>query len=686
MSTPGTSPSSSRDLTLVVESESGTPEEYFAQVGLCIGRASSNTIVIDHEDLDRIHARIVKQDDAFWLQCEPNAPSLQVLEPEPGEVEKVEIQPGLAITLGGIVIRCRRQFRGMMGEDDDYWANAIGGEKFKEDREGFTGWLPKQVGPYQIRRYVARGGMGIVLQGLHEETAHLAAVKLPTPDLNRDEQWLKRFEQEVQTLKKLVNPYLVRLQDSGKAGDVQWLAMDWVEGSTVGERLQVSKKADKPMPLSEIQLILKQVVEGLQYLHSQNVVHRDLKPGNLLMGQDGSVKVADFGLAKQVGGGQSTFMTQTGTLAGTVDYMAPEQKEGLAVTTAADIYALGIIWHELLTGKRPGGGRLRLQRFRSDSPPSWESIMEDCLDREASERPSLSRIKQALEGEIFEAQPRRQLQGDAGDDAKNIPPPSVDPPSGIPKFNPEKPTTDKPATKKPATKKPATKKPPALKNQSNAKVQILKGIKWVYSEEAEETSFVVYTFNRKKNYYIQFTPVKRWLNESDNSLILDCEVVGNEHLKPKYKFGSQQISILRTLGWEQNIERESQFHWEANVLSQDEKESLADLIVETAEQVFGETAIEDIETPHQHGGATFTYPNDSSSAGIASDKAAAPHPSTKTQGEENKKLGAKGIGCIIILIFFALCVIVGWWKNGDWVSPIAIVTLFLVPALVARHY
>jgi len=463
MSTPGTSPSSSRDLTLVVESESGTPEEYFAQVGLCIGRASSNTIVIDHEDLDRIHARIVKQDDAFWLQCEPNAPSLQVLEPEPGEVEKVEIQPGLAITLGGIVIRCRRQFRGMMGEDDDYWANAIGGEKFKEDREGFTGWLPKQVGPYQIRRYVARGGMGIVLQGLHEETAHLAAVKLPTPDLNRDEQWLKRFEQEVQTLKKLVNPYLVRLQDSGKAGDVQWLAMDWVEGSTVGERLQVSKKADKPMPLSEIQLILKQVVEGLQYLHSQNVVHRDLKPGNLLMGQDGSVKVADFGLAKQVGGGQSTFMTQTGTLAGTVDYMAPEQKEGLAVTTAADIYALGIIWHELLTGKRPGGGRLRLQRFRSDSPPSWESIMEDCLDREASERPSLSRIKQALEEEIFEAKPRRQLQGDAGDDAKNIPTPSVDPPSGIPKFNPEKATTEKAATEKATTEKATTEKAAAEK-------------------------------------------------------------------------------------------------------------------------------------------------------------------------------------------------------------------------------
>ena len=164
MSTPGTSPSTSRDLTLVVESESGTPEEYFAQGGLCIGRASSNTIVIDHEDLDRIHARIVKQDDAFWLQCEPNAPRLQVLEPEPGEVEKVEIQPGLAITLGGITIRCRRQVRGMMGVSDDYWAEAAGGERFQVESDEFKGSLPKKIGPYEIRGYVARGGRGIVLQ------------------------------------------------------------------------------------------------------------------------------------------------------------------------------------------------------------------------------------------------------------------------------------------------------------------------------------------------------------------------------------------------------------------------------------------------------------------------------------------------------------------------------------------
>jgi len=243
--------------------------------------------------------------------------------------------------------------------------------------------------------------MGIVLQGLHEETAHLAAVKLPTPDLNRNEQWLRRFEKEVQTLKKLVHPNLVRLQDAGKAGNLQWLAMDWVEGSTVAQKLSAYKKDNQPMPLPEIKMILNQVVEGLKYLHSKKVVHRDLKPANLLMGQDEGVKVADFGLAKQVEGDRSTFMTQTGTLAGTMYYMAPEQAEGLEVTFAADIYAFGVIWFELLTTKKPGVGTLKIQKHRPDCPSAWEEIIGQCLDSEPEDRPGLSRIKQVLEAEAF---------------------------------------------------------------------------------------------------------------------------------------------------------------------------------------------------------------------------------------------------------------------------------------------
>jgi serine/threonine protein kinase len=167
--------------------------------------------------------------------------------------------------------------------------------------------------------------------------------------------------------------------------------------------LAAYKEASEPMPLSEIQLVLKQVVEGLMTLHAQGVVHRDLKPSNLLVGQDGGVKVADFGLAKQVGGEQSTFLTRTGTFAGTMYYMAPEQAEGMDITPAADVYALGVIWHELLTGKRPGAGKFKLSKLRPDCPEQWASLIENCLDDEPADRPSLSLIQQALMTEEFEA-------------------------------------------------------------------------------------------------------------------------------------------------------------------------------------------------------------------------------------------------------------------------------------------
>jgi serine/threonine protein kinase len=173
------------------------------------------------------------------------------------------------------------------------------------------------------------------------------------------------------------------------------------------------------MPLSEVQLVLRQVVEGLVALHAKGVVHRDLKPGNLLVGQDGGVKVADFGLAKQVGGEQSTFLTRTGTFAGTMHYMAPEQAEGMDITPATDLYALGVIWYELLTGRRPSG-KFKLAKLRPDCPGRWTSLIEDCLDDEPEDRPSLDRIQQALQSVHFEA-----VNPPTGIEQEETPPPPV---------------------------------------------------------------------------------------------------------------------------------------------------------------------------------------------------------------------------------------------------------------------
>ena len=393
--------SSSRDLTLVVQSASGTPEEYFAQVNLTLGRSKSNTIHIDHPDLDHIHAKVVKREESFWLQCEGQA-TLQVLDPEPGEVTEVELIPGLTIQLGGVIIRCRRQMRGMSSLSDDYWAEAAGGEPFRVESDSFTGNLPKKIGPYEIRKFVARGGMGIVLQGIHEGTAQPAAVKLPTPDLNKDQEWLKRFEQEVQTLKSVTHPNLVRLQDAGKEGELHWMAMDWIEGFTVKDWLDEWVRVEQPVPLDQIQLFMKQMVEGLWCLHAQGIVHRDLKPANLLVDKEtGVVHVADFGLAKQSGMEEETLLTRTGTFAGTMHYMAPEQSEGFDITPATDVYALGVIWHELLAGKRPGAGKFKLQKLRSDCPGPWVNLIEDCLEQDSCDRPSLNTIWEILQDKLI---------------------------------------------------------------------------------------------------------------------------------------------------------------------------------------------------------------------------------------------------------------------------------------------
>ncbi|MDP6207815.1 MAG: serine/threonine-protein kinase, partial [Roseibacillus sp.] len=181
------------------------------------------------------------------------------------------------------------------------------------------------MGPYEIRKFVAKGGMGVVLRGIHEENDQLAAIKLPHPELVKDERWARRFEGEIKTLERLVHPNLVRLQASGREESLMWLAMDWVEGESL------SGKIGRGLGVEEVRSLMEQAVRGLGLLHGKGIMHRDLKPSNLLVGADGLVKLADFGLAKTVEGEES-MLTRTGTLAGTGPYMAPEQWQGLELS------------------------------------------------------------------------------------------------------------------------------------------------------------------------------------------------------------------------------------------------------------------------------------------------------------------------------------------------------------------
>lgn len=208
---------------------------------------------------------------------------------------------------------------------------------------------------YEIRRLIGRGGMGSVYEGLDTRLSRKVAIKvLPSKSLDDDDAQ-KRFEREAKTMAALVHPNIVQIYDYGQTKEGNpYLVMEYVEGMDLhnlrkAEQLQVSNALE----------IVAQVCSALDFAHARGFVHRDIKPPNILMSTDGVAKVADFGLAKLLDGEMvSQFqpgITSTGAAMGTPEYMAPEQFAGESVDHRADIYSLGVMLYDLLTGSPPRG-------------------------------------------------------------------------------------------------------------------------------------------------------------------------------------------------------------------------------------------------------------------------------------------------------------------------------------------
>ena len=418
--------SGSFELTLLVQTPGSLDQEVFVQHGLTIGRGHSNTICIDDETVERLHARVVrKPDGATVAECESEDAKIVTESGDP--ISRIVLAPGLSFSIGPARITCRkRETRATVVVADSRWTalcprcgssmvdlppdttkcpscglgvcffRAAGAES---GAPGFAGWLPLEVGPYRIRAFAAEGGMGIVLRGLHAKAEMPAAVKL-LKESAANASWLARFEREAETLKKLVHPNIVRLQGSGRDGNMHWLATDWVDGLSLSRLMRLAKTEKKAFPISRMAGILRQVVDGLKYLHGQGVVHRDLKPSNILVGRDSSVKLVDLGIARRAEGWlAATALTITGTAMGTEGYMAPEQIDGQDVSAATDVFALGVLWYELVTGRRPVGTYLSMRGFRPDIPEAseaWDTLVARCLSYDPSARPSLSEIAEGL--------------------------------------------------------------------------------------------------------------------------------------------------------------------------------------------------------------------------------------------------------------------------------------------------
>jgi tetratricopeptide (TPR) repeat protein len=224
---------------------------------------------------------------------------------------------------------------------------------------------PGRVSHFEILERVGRGGMALVYKARDVRLGRLVALKLLAPAMETREEARLRFLLEARAISALDHPNICTLYEIGEADDGRmFLAMAYVEGGTLRDRL-----AQGPLEPLEAALLAAQVAEGLGAAHARGIIHRDIKPGNLLLGS-GLVKIADFGIARLA---DQEHITQDGQALGTWSYMSPEQANGQEVTPAADLWSLGVVLFEMVTGKRPFRAKSELELVRqileSEPPP-----------------------------------------------------------------------------------------------------------------------------------------------------------------------------------------------------------------------------------------------------------------------------------------------------------------------------
>lgn len=205
----------------------------------------------------------------------------------------------------------------------------------------------KQFGPYRILAPLGEGGMAAVYKAFQPGVDRFVALKVLPQQYAKDPQFVERFEREAKVLAKLQHPHILPVHDFGEAEGYTYIVMPFVESGDLASLMTMQH-----LSLPEISRIIGQVGDALDYAHSQGIVHRDVKPSNILVDQRGNCLLSDFGLAKIVSG-YSNKLTGSGFVVGTPEYMAPEQGMSEAVDGRCDIYALGVILYELVTGRVP---------------------------------------------------------------------------------------------------------------------------------------------------------------------------------------------------------------------------------------------------------------------------------------------------------------------------------------------
>ena len=252
---------------------------------------------------------------------------------------------------------------------------------------------------YELVEFVGKGGMALVYRAVDQRTGHSVAVKILRPEFNQDAEFSSRFEREATTASKMSHHNIVNLLDVGQDGDIRYLVMEYVNGQTLKDVIR-QKGSLPPNVAAQIGI---RILSALQHAHNNGIIHRDIKPQNILMDAEGHIKVSDFGIARVAG--TSTISTDDSVM-GSVHYFSPEQAKNEPVTFASDLYSVGVCLYEMMTGQPPFDGETPvavalqhinaqprpMSEFNPAIPPAIERVVMKAMEK----RPEM-RYQNALE-------------------------------------------------------------------------------------------------------------------------------------------------------------------------------------------------------------------------------------------------------------------------------------------------
>lgn len=266
------------------------------------------------------------------------------------------------------------------------------------DQQGIDGFIGQSFNGYRITEYIARGGMGVVYKGIQDSLNRPVAIKILYPHLSADESFRERFAREARAAAQLSHPGIVRVIDFGRFNESHYMVLDYIDGESLRDYLSRLHGEGLVLRTDRLIRILQEVAAALGYAHEQGFVHRDVKPGNILLTKDGRALLTDFGVVKSIHMSQ---LTNAGAVIGTPEYVAPEQSmDAAAIGPAADQYSLGIVAYEMLTGRVPFQGQtptamLRMHmseppppptRFAGWIPPAAEAVVLQALAKQPEDR------------------------------------------------------------------------------------------------------------------------------------------------------------------------------------------------------------------------------------------------------------------------------------------------------------